>query len=95
MPQIDDRRALFAKRKSHKHASQNKLFNKVAIFGLFIKISVLKTTIKCLSGRISPTGTLKSSVLTSKFSLSEPSFVLDAGGGEDTGGRGLVIIWEL
>lgn len=55
----------------------------------------MKTTLRCLSGRISPIANLKSSALTSRFSPSEPSFVLDAGGGEDTGGTGLVIIWEL
>lgn len=55
----------------------------------------MKTTLQCLSGRISPIANLKSSALTSRFSPSEPSFILDAGGGEDTGGTGLVIIWEL
>lgn len=74
---------------------KTKLFNKVVIFSLLIKINGFKTNIKCLSGRISPIENLKSFILTSRLSPSELSFVLDAGGGEDTGGRGLVIIWEL
>jgi hypothetical protein len=64
----------------------------VIIFSLLIKIKVFKTNIKCSFGRTTPKTRFKSFVLTSRVSPSETSFALDAGGGEDTGGSGLVII---
>lgn len=45
--------------------------------------------------RTSCTIILESCLLTSRFSPSETSLDFDAGGGEDTGGRGLLRIWEL